>query len=152
MIEDSFTSFDDLDKVKFQNLIASGFGKYLVDDYFKYLNPAYINVVEDMEGNYIGATVTEEFKEGLYYLDKLVVAKDYQNNGIGKKLWDCVIEQSSKLVWRAKPLNHINKIYVRECEGMQKFEPWFVYWKGLDPVELVEGIGYALDKKETLVG
>jgi acetylglutamate synthase len=144
-------SFGDVDKAKFKELVYSGFGKSLMDNYFEYVKPKILHLIQDDHEDYIGAVVLEEFKPCQFYLDKLVVAKEYQKNGIGKKLWSNVVEGSDKLVWRAKPENPINNMYVEKCEGMQKFEPWFVYWIGLNPTELVDSIYYALNKKPTLI-
>ena len=145
----TFKSFDEVDKEKFKQLIKSGFGKTLVDWYFNYVNPKYIHIIENgLE--YIGAIVIEDAALGFDYLDKIVVASSYKGNGYGNQLWDKLIGNSKKLLWRANKANPFNKFYNKHCTGMQKVGKWNIYWVGLTPSQLKDGIKYALSKKETL--
>lgn len=144
-----FDSFEEIEKGKFSQLMLSGFGKKLVDDYFDYVKAKYICLAVDSE-EYIGAIVVEEFEPGLFYLDKIVVANQHQGNGIGKELWNILNGDGKKLIWRAKPGNKIHDFYYKQCDGLQKVDGWFIYWKGLLPDEMEAGIKYALNKKPTL--
>ena len=143
-------SFESISKEKFKELIKSGFGGKLVNDYFEYVVPEHIYLAY-CDDIYCGAIVTEKIMPGLSYLDKIVTKKEHQGNGIGKNLW-AMLDNKTKLLWRAKTNNPINSFYMNQCSGMQKTGKWIIYWTGLNPEELKAGIKYALDKKPTVEG
>jgi len=140
-------TFEELDKQAFCELVQSGFGRKLVSDYFDYVKPEFVCVAKQ-DGVYYGAIVVERVAGALLYLDKIVVRKESQGNGIGKELLQYL--NQTKLIWRAKPQNPINASYMKHCDGMQKQDGWIVYWKGLNPEEIAQGIAYAMSKKPTL--
>jgi acetylglutamate kinase len=138
-----------LDHAKLEELIKDGFKKELVSDYFDNVNPRLVYVAKDDE-RYLGSIVMIDTEIGIPYLDKIVVAADYQKNGIGKSMWGMMKEDHPKLFWRAKPNNPITEFYGEVCEGMQKVEGWNIYWIGLNTSELKEAIEYATSRPETL--
>ncbi len=144
-------SFDGLDKKKFRKLAESGFGKTLVPEYFEYCKPEYIVVCSQNEG-YLGVIVVEKIPESdnVHYLDKIVVSKEMQGTGLGKKLWQYLNGDSEKLVWRAKKYNPINRFYKEQSQHMQELPEWIVYWYGLSQAEIKTGTDYAISKKATL--
>ncbi len=144
-----YSSLRDINKKQFQELVKSGFGKDLIQGYFEYVNPKYICLAETNE-SYLGGIVVESMGEDIYYLDKIVVAKDCQNQKIGSNLWKILNGDIKKLVWRARKENPIINFYTEQCEGMQKVDDWVIFWKGLNPDELKKGIKYAKGKKVTL--
>ena len=144
-----YTGFGTVDKLKFKDLLEDAFSKKLVKDYFTYANPKLI-IIADNDKKYLGAIVVEKIAGNIYYLDKIAVVKEFQRNGIGKKLWEELNLKSEKLVWRAKENNPINNFYQSRCEGMQKTGEWIIYWRGLTPKELEISIKYALMKKKTM--
>lgn len=139
-------SFDDINKLAFRQLIETGFGKALDKNYFDYCSPDSIILAEEKD-KYPGAVVVESITSDIKYLDKIVVSPEYQGNGLGGLLWDML---EDKLVWRAMQGNPIRKFYEKQCDGMQFWNPWTVYWSGLDINEIPMGIDYALAKKPTL--
>ena len=150
-------SFAELDKDKFEKLIESGFGKTLVSDYFSYTNPNCIYLALN-EDNYLGAIVVEQIPRipGASYLDKIVVAGEYQGNGIGKLLWDNFTKDSKKAIWRAKKENPIINFYKKNVEdvgGILNFKDitdFTFFYYGFHFEELVFALNYALNKKPTL--
>jgi len=144
-----YKSFDELDLGKLVDLLETGFGKKLVDDYFSYAHPNYICIAED-GGKYHGAIVVEEFAPGCMYLDKIVVAPESRGNGIKDDLWAVLNGDGAKVLWRAKPDNVMTQFYTGQMEGMQKVDGWVIYWKGLTPDEIAAGIKYAIAKKATM--
>lgn len=139
----------ELDKDKLEALIEDGFGKSLIPDYFTGFSPEAVYIAQ-IGAKYNGAIVLERTELGIAYLDKFVVSKDYQNNGIGGKLWSEAVKNEKRIFWRAKPENPINKFYMSVCDGMQKADGWHVFWVGLDSDEIKKAIKYALSKRETL--
>lgn len=144
-----FKSFEQVDREKLKEVIESGFGKKLVEDYFEYTLVDSVYVAQHND-KYAGAAVLEQISNDHFYLDKWVVAEGFQNNGVGTMLWLAVAEHAHKLTWRAKPENKANQMYINACSGMQKFDKWIIYWKGISPDEIANGIAYSLQKKETL--
>ncbi|RLG14255.1 MAG: hypothetical protein DRN66_02535 [Candidatus Nanohalarchaeota archaeon] len=144
-----FNSFKAISKEKFKGLIKSGFEKKLVDDYFEYTMPKYIYIACH-NNQYCGAIVAEEINPGLIYLDKIVTKKEHQRNGIFKNLW-AMLDCKKKVLWRTKANNQINSFYINHCTGMQKTGKWIIYWKGLNPEDIRDGIKYAIGKKQTLM-
>ena len=144
-----FNSFKSISKEKFKELVKSGFEKELVEDYFEYAAPKCIYIA-CLNNNYCGAIVTEEIKPGLIYLDKIVTKKEHQGNGIAKNLW-AMLDCKKKVLWRTKANNPINSFYINQCTGMQKTGKWIIYWNGLNPEDIGDGIKYAIGKKQTLM-
>ncbi|MBD3310798.1 GNAT family N-acetyltransferase [Candidatus Woesearchaeota archaeon] len=142
--------FDQLDRQKLADLLESGSGMKLTEDYFGYARPSYICIAEGAEA-YKGVIIVEDIDDDVRYLDKIVVGRQHQGNGIGRHLWYILLRDAEKLVWRARPDNPISRFYEDQCDGKQKADAWMIYWKGLTPRELAKGIGYALAKKPTLV-
>lgn len=144
-----YLSFDDIDKSKFCDLVISSFGKKLVENYFELTVPKYLCIAQnDLE--YVGAIVVLPFKEEIVYLDKIMVHNSYAKNGLGKNLWSILNGDGEKILWRAKNDNKINSFYDKHCTGFHKTDDWRVYWKGLNSQELMDGIEFAINKKETL--
>jgi acetylglutamate kinase len=144
-----YMSFEDIDKSKFCDLVISSFGKKLVSDYFDVTIPKYICIAQDNE-EYLGGIVVLPFNKDIVYLDKIMVDLNYVHNGVGKNLWTILNGDSNKILWRAKSTNPINNFYEKQCTGLHKIDEWIIYWKGLNLVELSEGIDFAINKKVTL--
>lgn len=146
-------SFEELDKEKFKTLIESSFGKKLVDDYFEYVSPDYILLAMNNH-DYAGVCVVEKIPglEGIFYLDKIATAKEFQGNGVFKSLLEKAFESSGKLFWRAKKTNNITAKY----DGLadEKWNPDFsdfkFYYKGKQLPCYFDALEYASHKKPTL--
>ena len=148
-------SFEDIDKDKFSALIESGFKKTLIPNYFSETNPEYICLAEH-NGLYVGAIVVESVPSlpGVNYLDKIVVAADYQGNGIATTLWSHLNGYSKKVVWRAKKNNPIIDFYKKKADGWLNFndvEHFMFFFYGLDSSEFPEAIGQVIGKKPSLI-
>jgi acetylglutamate synthase len=142
-------NFDNVDKPKLMSLIKDSFDRELAADYFSCTKPEKV-IIARANTWYLGTVIIEKIEDDIDYLDKIAVAKIFQGNGLGKKMWELMDESSKKLVWRAKEINPINEFYKRQCDGMHKSGKWIIYWKGLNIEEIKIGIKYALSKKETL--
>lgn len=148
-------SFEEIDKTKFSNLIKSGFKKNLIPNYFLETNPEYICLAEH-KGIYVGAIIVEcvPSLQGVNYLDKIVVAADYQGKSIGRILWAHLNGYSQKVVWRAKKENPIIGFYKKKSDGcinlLDQTDFMFFYY-GLSSKELEKALAYAINKKPSLI-
>lgn len=124
-------SFDKLDTTALRELIEDGFGKKLVEDYFE-KKPHQVLY----EQNYHGVIVVKPLEGDIYYLDKFVVGRKWQGEGMGAPLWRELTKNYSKIIWRASPNNPINRWYLEQAEGFQRTQQWNVYWIGLTPSEV----------------
>ncbi|MBI5393361.1 GNAT family N-acetyltransferase [Candidatus Woesearchaeota archaeon] len=146
--------FDSIDYQQLKELIEDGFEKSLADDYNQMLSPGYIAILS--YGNYyIGAAVVElfniqQFSQGIYYLDKIVVRKEFQGKGIGKQLWQFIAERSPSLFWRAKVENNIIKFYEKNSDISISNGKWRVFSRNINQFIFADCFEYALQKKETL--
>ena len=147
-------SFDQIDQEKFRKLVSHGFKRDLVDDYFSCTIPDFICVAEH-EGSYVGAIVVENLPghPNVHYLDKIVVAPEFQGQGLGKLLWEQLNGHASKLVWRAKVNNPIIPFYRKQADTVieEKSSPYLLFFCGLSREESHSAMDYALDKKSTLI-
>jgi len=146
-------TFDELDKVKFSELVESGFGRKLTPDYFNVTNPSQIYLaIQDTR--YVGSIVIENIpgQDGILYLDKVVVAKDLQGNGIGKLLWNEMASSTPKAVWRAKKDNPIIEAYKKRSDAVIQVEgsKYLFFQFGLSEHELKTALEYAVAKIPTL--
>ncbi len=134
-------SFDKLDITALRQLIENGFGKKLVEDYFE-KKPHQVFY----EQNYHGVIVVKPLEGDIYYLDKFVVGRKWQGEGMGAPLWRELTKHYSKIIWRASTNNPINRWYLEQTEGFQRTQQWNVYWIGLTPSE----VGNLIDRVKSI--
>ncbi len=151
----TYTSYNEIDAGEFCSLVEDGFAceegtKRLVDDYPNIVNLKKIFLAEN-DGVYLGAIVIEDTGHGFSYMDKFVTRKEYQENGIGKKLFETVLKEENKMCWRAKSDNPVIDFYKKMAPDYIISDEWHCFWKELDSTEIPNAIGYCLSKKETLV-
>jgi bifunctional N-acetylglutamate synthase/kinase len=124
-------SYGQLDTARLRELLEDGFGKQLVEDYFE-TQPHRVFY----ERNYHGLIVVKPLDGDIYYLDKFVVGRQWQGEGVGAPLWRELTKYYSKVIWRANPQNPINRWYIEQADGFQRTESWNIYWIGLTPDEV----------------
>ena len=139
-----YSSFEQIDKKCLVDLIESGFGKKLAEDYFEYVHPSKIIVA----GDYSGLMLLEKIHGDIYYLDKFVVKKEFQSNRIGRLLWNKIAE--SKVLWRARIDNQVSAFYSKACHRNYICDSWNIYGINLSEEEFEHYLNYALSKKPTL--
>lgn len=129
------SSFAGLDRSKIRKLLESSFGKKLSEGYFD----GEIRLVI-LDRDYKGIAVVREI-DGIPYLDKFAVAPEYQSNGVGKRIWNQLVEESPSFIWRASENNPINGWYSLKGDGSRKSGKWIVFWCKIDPApELIEKV------------
>lgn len=152
----TYESLDDINKDKLIQLIESGFGKKLLSDYFS--AEKIKNVI--LEEDYDGAAIIQDYK-GWDYIDKFVVSEKSRGNGLGSKLFSEILSNKKKLsgntniFWRSRHDNYLNSWYMKNIinnnGGCQIGSKWIVYWIGEPCDNIGDLIGYASNKKDTLV-
>ena len=142
------TSWDELDKPRLKTLIESSFGRELVADYFDktQLLRAYVSE------NYRTAVILTDEAEGVY-LDKFAVLEDAQGEGLGRAVWNVMLEETPQLFWRSRNGNPVNHFYYAESDGCYKLDQWKVFWFGAEDFEQIRGyVAHCSDRTPSLIG
>lgn len=139
-------SFKGLDLERLRELIEDGFDKTLVEDYFREAPHRVL-----YERNYHGVIVVKPLEGDIFYLDKFVVGRRWQGEGMGAPLWRELTKHYAKLIWRASPHNPINRWYLDQAEGFQRTPEWNIYWIGLTPKEVGQHIERVMKTRRTVV-
>ena len=143
-----YASWDGVDRARLTALIESSFGRRLVPDYFERtrLKRAYISE------NYRTAVILTEEAEGIY-LDKFAVLEEAQGEGLGRAVWQVMLEETPSLFWRSRHGNPVNPFYYAESDGCYKQEKWKVFWYGLDDFDAIARcVAHCRARPATLVG
>ncbi len=145
-----YESFDKINIGKLTQLIESGFGKNLVQDYFQ-IEPIKKIIMEE---DYDGAAILQDYK-GWDYIDKFVVSEKSRGNGLGSKLFSEILLHHKNIFWRSRHDNYLNNRYMKNIinnkGGCQAGNKWIVYWIGEPYDNIGDLIKYASNKKDTLV-
>ena len=139
-------SFDKLDTGALRELMEDGFGRKLAEDYFQD-KPHQVFYERD----YHGVIVVKPLEGDIFYLDKFVVGRKWQGEGMGAPLWRELTKYYGKIIWRASPNNAINRWYQEQAEGFQRTGQWDVYWIGLSPSEVARLIDRVTGIRKTVL-
>ncbi len=142
----SASSFDELDADRLRHLFEEGFGRTLAADYFN--EPPHRVFYEQ---HYHGAIVVKPLEGDTFYLDKFVVGPRWQGEGMGAPLWRELTKHYEKIIWRASPVNPINKWYLDQAEGFQRTPEWNIFWIGLNPSEVGKLIERVMSVRRTVL-
>ncbi len=128
------TSWEQLDTARLKALIESSFGRRLVPDYFEKTRLLRAYVSE----NYRTAVILTDEAEGVY-LDKFAVLDDAQGEGLGRAVWNVMLEETPQLFWRSRNGNPVNHFYYAESDGCYKLDHWKVFWFGASDLDRIRG-------------
>ncbi len=128
------TSWEQLDTARLKALIESSFGRRLVPDYFEKTRLLRAYVSE----NYRTAVILTDEAEGVY-LDKFAVLDDAQGEGLGRAVWNVMLEETRQLFWRSRNGNPVNHFYYAESDGCYKLDHWKVFWFGASDFDRIRG-------------
>jgi hypothetical protein len=78
------------------------------------------------------------------YLTKFAVEREAQGEGLGRDLWQRLVEDHPRFFWRARPRNPINAWYAKVCDGMIRLPAWHVFWRGVPPGDVPALVTHAL--------
>jgi len=121
-------------------LIEHSFGRRLLPEALGRTTVAYV-------AGKAGAILLEETPMG-HYLSKFAVDTQARGSGVAMDLWEHCALRHSRLFWRSRSGNSINRWYARLAEGMQKSGPWTIFWRGVSPDRLPDVIAFCLDRPE----
>lgn len=119
-------STEDVDMPRVFQLIEESFGKPL--------KPEFYNTKFDvlfLEESYRACAWLQKTEHG-FLLSKFAVNGVARGAGVGRDIWDQILENCRPLFWRSKPDNNINKWYMSIAQGIEKDESWYYYWLGLN--------------------
>jgi len=128
------TAWEQLDTARLKALIESSFGRTLVPDYFEKTKLLRAYVSE----NYRTAVILTDEAEGVY-LDKFAVLDDAQGEGLGRAVWNVMLEETPQLFWRSRNGNAVNHFYYAESDGCYKLDHWKVFWFGANDFDSIRG-------------
>ncbi|MGB3394398.1 MAG: acetylglutamate kinase [Stenotrophomonas sp.] len=128
------TAWEQLDTARLKTLIESSFGRTLVPDYFEKTRLLRAYVSE----NYRTAVILTDEAEGVY-LDKFAVLDDAQGEGLGRAVWNVMLEETPQLFWRSRNGNAVNHFYYAESDGCYKLDHWKVFWFGASDFDSIRG-------------
>lgn len=140
-----YESYAPLDIERLKALVELSFGKQLLPTFLR--EPVLAVYVES---DYRGAAVVSDSPVGPY-LSKFAVEPRARGEGIGQDVWQCVVRDFPRLVWRARAANPIAAWYTRVCSGMVRTEKWHVFWRGLPPREIPLAIEHTLGRSADFV-
>lgn len=142
------TTWEQLDTARLKALIESSFGRTLVPDYFEKTKLLRAYVSE----NYRTAVILTDEAEGVY-LDKFAVLDDAQGEGLGRAVWNVMLEETPQLFWRSRNGNPVNHFYYAESDGCYKLDHWKVFWCGASDFERIRGfVAHCGTRKASLQG
>ncbi|TGN18649.1 acetylglutamate kinase [Leptospira idonii] len=121
-----YTDFHSVDSRKVFDLIESSFSKKL--------KPSFLESKFDLlylEESYWACAWLQKTEFG-HLLSKFAVNEIARGAGVGRDIWDLLLEENTPLFWRSKTNNNINKWYMQIAQGVEKDENWFYYWLGQD--------------------
>jgi bifunctional N-acetylglutamate synthase/kinase len=134
-----------LDQQRLRKLIESSFGRLLRSALFERpLLAAYI------APDYHGAAVIEPSPVAAI-LSKFVVDPVAQGEGMGRDIWQAMVRDQPKIIWRARSKNPICAWYAWQCDGMVRSGHWTVYWRGVDPSRIAQVVDIMLARPDDLV-
>ena len=122
----SHASWKPVDRERFASLVASSFGRPLVEDYFERTRPFRVYLSE----HYRAAIVLTR-ENGLAYMDKFAVAEDAKGEGLGRAIWEVMRSENPQLFWRSRRGNAVNEFYFAHADGALKEGPWTTFWYGM---------------------
>ncbi len=160
-------SLDDLDKERFTALVEDALDGKLHEDYFNMSRASEIYLAVNDKGEYIGALVLEkaavvnalekaanapeEIGE-LWYMDKFVVAKKEQKDGVGRKLMKNAGIEKRKTGWRSRQNNPFNIKYDEIADGRAQLPHGMTFYhKNLTETERIIMMNYAREKPITIL-
>lgn len=136
----------DLDVARLDGLVGKAFGRPPVSGYWDNLELDQAFVTE----NYRAATIARQL-DGWIYLDKFAVLDNARGEGLGRAVWQRLVDYAPRLIWRSRTDNPVNGFYFAESHGAVRGADWTVFWRGaLDPVKDQALIASVLAMPETL--
>ena len=130
-------------KLKLISLLQSTFGKKLKDDFFDELDLLSIFISESGQA----VAIVTKGQDGKPYMNKFAVTTLAQGQGLGKAIWEKMLNYHPEIYWRSRVNNKINTWYYKQADFSYKQNNWVVFSYGLplsDAMSCMQaGAGYA---------
>ena len=137
----------DLDLERLDALVAKAFGRRPIAGYWDRLELDHAFVTD----SYRAAAITTRLDDWIY-LDKFAVLDDARGEGLGRTVWNRLVEYAPRLIWRSRTANPVNSFYFDECDGAIRRDEWTVFWRGegIRPAEIDGVVTRVFDLPPTL--
>ena len=139
------TSYDSVDRVRLTTLLERSFGRSVLP---AFLERRPLSVY--LEVGYRGAAILEPSNVGAF-LTKFAVEPVAQGEGMGRDLWQALMRDHPRVLWRTAASNPVSSWYAGQCDGMVRLPRWHVFWRGLCPADIPHAIEYACAQPEDFV-
>ena len=107
--------------------VESSFGRTLRDDWAPGLHEPLVLLSESTRA----AAVVVEGLDGIPYLDKFIVTRDAQGEGLGAAMWQVMRARFPKMYWRAKASNPVTGWYFQQADSSYRQDKWVVFTIGI---------------------
>ena len=121
-------------KLKVISLLESTFKKKLKPDFLDSLELESLFISETAQAL---AIITKGYN-GKPYLNKFAVTPLAQGRGLGKAIWEKMLEYYPQLYWRSRSNNPINSWYFRKSDCSCKHENWISFSIGMEHIESMQ--------------
>lgn len=118
-------------KLKLISLLQSTFGKKLKNNFFDELKLKSIFISESGQA----VALVTEGHNGKPYLNKFAVTSQAQGQGLGKAIWEKMLDYYPEIYWRSRSNNKINTWYYKQADCTYKKDYWIVFSCGMELAE-----------------
>lgn len=112
---------------RIEALLEASFGRTLRTDWLHERDIAGWLVAESDRA----AALIVNGREGLPYLDKIVVTPEAQGEGLGAALWSALRVRCPQMYWRSRAANPVNAWYFQQAQMSCRIDEWVVFAIGL---------------------
>lgn len=125
-------SKEEVDGSRLASLIEDAFERQLSEGWWEELELLTAYVSE----SYRAAALVSELDE-FTYLDKFAIAESARGEGLARTVWDHMVRDYPRLIWRSRADNSFNPFYEKEADGMVTANRWAIFWKGIEDFEVI---------------
>lgn len=118
-------------KKGFEALLESSFDRELRSDWLDARNQLGVFMAESGRA----AALVLAGRDGVPYLDKIVVTPEARGEGLGAALWQALRARCPQMYWRARANNPIAGWYFQQADTCDRKGGWVVYTIGIESPE-----------------
>ncbi|MBL4661021.1 MAG: acetylglutamate kinase [Alcanivoracaceae bacterium] len=115
-------------KLQLSSLLESTFGKKLKPDFYETLDFKSLLISESGQA----AALISTGHNGKAYLSKFAVTPVAQGQGLGKAIWQQMLNAYPQIYWRSRADNQINSWYYKQADCSHKKGSWIVFSCGMN--------------------
>ena len=132
-------------KLKLISLLESTFNKKLKADFFDSIELQSIFVSQTGQAV---ALITKGYN-GKSYLNKFAVTPMAQGQGLGKAVWQKMLDFYPEIYWRSRVDNKINAWYYKQADCSYKKNGWIIYSCGMSITDSMNCMNSAVNYKDS---